>query len=334
MSPPVVVVGGGIAGLACARHLSEAGVEPRVLDRGRTVGGRMALRSLHGRVVDTGASYFTVSDQRFAVVVDDWQQRGLAHPWTDTFDVVSGAVFTDPKSGGMRWGAPGGLRRLVEDLAAPVVVQRETVQSVHRTPDGLWSVDGAPARAVVLAMPDPQALRLLGPDLDEARARLDVTYEPVLALSAGWAEHAWRHAGADRAGAFDAAFVNDHDTLSWIADDGRRRGDGAPVLVAHSTPAVAERYLERPEDAGPAMLGALTSVMGIDTDPLWTDVHRWTYAKPVGGRQADHWHSGDGLGLCGDAWSGKPRVESAYCSGIAMAQRLLTSGVLDQPSAR
>ena len=38
----VIVVGAGIAGLACARELVDAGVRSRVLERGRVVGGRLA----------------------------------------------------------------------------------------------------------------------------------------------------------------------------------------------------------------------------------------------------------------------------------------------------
>jgi len=288
----------------------------------------MGVTAVEGRVVDTGASYFTVGDDRFAAVVADWERRGLARAWTDTFDVIRGSTFVEPTSGRMRWAAPGGLRALVEDLADGVPVHHSTVQRVDRAGDGSWSVDGLRARAVVLAMPDPQARRLLGADLAAPRHELDMRYDPVLALCAGWAEHGWREAGAGSTGAFEGAFVNDHETMAWIADDGRRRGDGAPVLVAHSTPAVAAAYLQEPEAAGPAMLDALTSTMDIGAAPEWSRVHRWSFAKPSGGRDADHWHSGDGLGLCGDAWSPKPRVEAAYCSGVAMAQALLTTDVL------
>src|SRR3954451_11556174 len=89
---PVVVVGAGIAGTACARALRAAGVPVRVLDRGRRVGGRMALRRerIDGveHVVDIGASYFTVSDPAFAALADDWRRRGLAREWTDTLTVL------------------------------------------------------------------------------------------------------------------------------------------------------------------------------------------------------------------------------------------------------
>ncbi|HEX4940955.1 MAG TPA: FAD-dependent oxidoreductase, partial [Actinomycetota bacterium] len=42
MNPRVVVVGGGIAGLATAFRLQRAGVEPVVLERAGTVGGIIA----------------------------------------------------------------------------------------------------------------------------------------------------------------------------------------------------------------------------------------------------------------------------------------------------
>ena len=49
----------------------------------------MASRRVDGRAVDIGASYFTVSDPEFEPVVTDWQQRGLARPWTDTFHATT-----------------------------------------------------------------------------------------------------------------------------------------------------------------------------------------------------------------------------------------------------
>jgi predicted NAD/FAD-dependent oxidoreductase len=100
-----VVVGGGISGIACARELAAAGVPVRVLDRGRRVGGRMAVRTVDGHAVDTGASYFTVSDPSLCGGVDDWQRRGLARPWTDTFAVAGPRASGRPRPA--RCGGPG-----------------------------------------------------------------------------------------------------------------------------------------------------------------------------------------------------------------------------------
>lgn len=316
---PVVVVGGGISGVACARVLADAGVEVTVLDRGRRLGGRMAVRTVDGHPVDTGASYFTVSDDRFGAVVRDWQTRGLAREWTDTFDVFDGSApgqRGEPKQGSMRWASPGGLRSLVEDLADGLVKDHVAVEAVTRDEHtGILSVDGRHAAAVVLAMPDPQARRLLDASFD-SRVELVDEYVPTMALLAGWERRSWGDG-------FDGAFVNGDPHLTWVADDGARRGDGAPVLVAHATEGLAAAHLAEPAGAEPAMLGALTGLLGIREAPTWSRVHRWSLAHPAGTRDRTHHLGDDGIGLCGDSWASKPRVEAAWLSGTELGGSLV-----------
>ncbi len=295
--------------MAAAQALRAAGHDVVILDRGRVIGGRLASRRTDGRPVDIGASYFTVSDPRFEAVVEDWRSRGLARPWTDTFAVAAAGTLSD-KPGPMRWAAPRGLRSLVEDLATGLEVQRRTVERVRPGLD----VDGLDAAAVILAMPDPQARRLLDPAYAAEIAALDDPFDPVLALTARWVSRTW----AD----VDGVFVSDHPLISWVADDGRRRGDDAPVLVAHSTPGFAAAHLDDADRTAPALARAVRDVLGIDTDPVSTHVHRWTFAKPTGTRSEPYWLSAALVGLCGDAWSDKPRVESAYLSGRALGAEL------------
>lgn len=310
------MVGAGISGVACARVLADAGVPVVVVDRGRRIGGRMASRRLAERPVDTGAQYFTVTDDRFAAVVADWQAAGLAHPWTDSFSVIApdGRRTT---SGPVRWGSPGGLRSLVEALADGLDLEEGEVTRVATAGDAL-SVDDRPARAVVLAMPDAQAARLLSPDLEADAAALTREWEPILALTAWWPERTW-----DGDGRFHGAFVNDDPVLSWVADDGRRRGDDAPVLVAHSTPAFAAPHVPDPQAALPAMTDALRRVLGLTSEPTGTHLQRWSMAKPTGSREAPFHLSDRLLGVCGDGWGEVPKVEGAFLSGTALGLALL-----------
>ncbi len=53
---PVLVVGGGISGVAAALEVQRAGLSVTVVDRGRRLGGRMASGTTKGRPVDIGAS--------------------------------------------------------------------------------------------------------------------------------------------------------------------------------------------------------------------------------------------------------------------------------------
>jgi renalase len=310
-SSPVTVVGAGIAGTACARALAGAGVPVRVLDRGRQPGGRMASRTLSGRAVDLGASYLTAhGGSPFAAVVDDWVARGLARPWTDTFAVAGPDGLRSTTTGPVRYAAPAGLRSLVADLATGLDVESgRTVAAVGPGP----RVDGEDAPAVVLAMPDPQARRLL--DADTAGRLLDDRpWEPSLAVVLGWSERRWP---ADLHG----AFVHDDPAVTWVADDGDRRGDGAPVLVAHTTAELAAAHLEDPDAAAGPVAAAVGRALGIDLPPAWTAVHRWTYARPAEPRE-EPFGLADGIGVCGDGWSAPSRVESAWTSGHLLGTAL------------
>jgi renalase len=307
----VVVVGGGIAGVACAVELATAGVAVRVVDRARTVGGRMASKRIDGRPVDLGAAYFTVRDPEFAQVVARWRTTGLARPWTSEMTVFGGSGERTRASGPVRWAASAGLRSLVAALAEGLPV--ELGHRVERVGPGP-TVDGSPADAVVLAMPDPQARRLVD-DRSPAAALLDGReWRPVISVAAGWARREWPP--------MTAAFVNDHSVISLVADDGARRGDGAPVLVAHSVSAVARRYDSCPDDAVAPVLDAVRRLLGLRSDPVWTHAHRWRYAAPADDRDRSFHLGDDGIGLAGDGW-GSPRIETAWRSGTDLARTLV-----------
>jgi predicted NAD/FAD-dependent oxidoreductase len=308
---PVIVVGAGIAGVACARELTARGVPVQLRDRSYVPGGRMASRTLGGRRVDLGASYLTCRTPDFQQVVDSWRERGLVHRWTDRFAVRDARGWGESSVGPVRYGAAGGLRTLVEDLATGLdTLTRTEVSDVGPGP----TVDGEPAAAVVLAMPDPQASDVLAEELtEEVAAVRERESTPALALAAGWPRQEWPDV--------DGVFVNDDPVLAWVADDGRRRGDGAPVLVAHTTPEFAAPHLDRPQAAAELVLAGLVRVMEIDSRPDWIHLHRWSLARPADPHD-EPYHLGDALvGLCGDGW-GSPRVETAWASGRALGRAL------------
>jgi predicted NAD/FAD-dependent oxidoreductase len=317
----IAVLGAGIAGVACARVLADAGHDVTILDRGRTPGGRMASRRLRdtdtrfdGRIVDYGASYFTSRGEGFSAVVERWEASGLARAWTDTFHVYEPGGIIGVRTGPLRYAAPEGLRSLVEDLAAdlPPIRQESEVTSLTRTADG-FLVDGDTFDRVAVCMPIPQAQRfipgeLLPPDTP--------TWEPVIAVTMVFDERTWLD--------IDGVFVNDDPVLTWIADDGRRRGDDAPVLVAHVNPVLAAAHLEDPSGVGPLAVATTRQVLGVDELPDWVWAHRWSLARPMEARAEDCWvHPDTPIGFAGDAWAGRPRVESAWHSGTALGHALI-----------
>jgi predicted NAD/FAD-dependent oxidoreductase len=285
----VVVVGAGIAGLACARELVGAGVPARVVERAARVGGRLASEFLDGRWVDTGAAYLTADDPAFLGRLQTWRIDGLARPWTDTFRGQHGPAT-------LRWAAPGGLRSLAVDLAKGLDITLNTV--ISELPDGA---------AVVLAMPGAEALKIAG-----LTASSEQAWSPAITAVLAYGERFWVD--------FRGMFVNDHPVLATICDDGDRRGDHAPVLVAHSTAAFAREHAG--DDPRDEMAKAVGEVLGIAAAPASVTIRHWPYAqpRPVHGQFAREGN----VYLCGDAF-GRPRVQTAWLSGRAVARDILQS---------
>jgi len=339
----LVVVGAGVSGVSAAAAAVAAGATVTLLDQGRQPGGRLGLRRLpDGRPVDTGAAYLTARSDHFRAHVDDWRRVGVIAEWTDTIDVVDGDGWHRGVPGPMRWAAPAGLRGLVEHDVATLVersgVVAEQTRVVAVLPDATgvnvvaapWPTapapDSAPATSpipageppqvtyradgVILAMPGPQARRLgpaPGPD-----------YEPVISVWAGYAHREWR--------AFAAAFINDHPILGFLADDGSRRGDGAAVLVAHTTADFAAAHLDDPDGAHGPVLAAVAEVTGWGGEPSVSGVMRWGMARPIATETAPFGWCGDRVAVCGDSWhvaaGERSRVESAWLSGRAAGSAL------------
>ncbi|MEU8777294.1 NAD(P)/FAD-dependent oxidoreductase [Streptomyces sp. NPDC048606] len=111
----VLVVGAGVAGLACARDLAAAGVGVRVVEASDAVGGRIRSDRVEGFVVDRG---FQVFNTAYPQVRRRLDLKGLRlRPFTPGFSVHTPAGrlgFTDPTR------RPGALPELLSGrLAGP-----------------------------------------------------------------------------------------------------------------------------------------------------------------------------------------------------------------------
>ncbi len=318
--PGPLVVGGGIAGIACAAALADAGLPVLLRERDPHLGGRLASVSLQGtgtaldgRAVDVGASYLTAREPAFRAVVDDLVGCGVLRPWTDTFHVADPDGLTGVATGPMRYAAPDGLGSVVPALGehVPGLTLRLSSPVTHVRADGrAIVVDDAPSGPVALCVPAPVAAALC-PDVPTDA----VAWEPVVTVILVFGARTWPE--------LDGVFVNQDAAVTWIADDGRRRGDGAPVLVASTHPVLSARHLEAPAAVVPAVVAAVRRVLGIDAMPDWVDAIGWRFAKPTAARPDLCWlATGVPLGQAGDTWADGPRVESAWLSGRALGAAL------------
>lgn len=329
MNPPLhyAVVGAGIAGLSCARALADAGVQVTVFDKSRGPAGRMSTRRGEGWACDHGAQYFTARDPLFQAELARWQSAGVAARWQPRLAVFDadgrrpGGSEAARCVGTPRMTAPA--RLLADGLSVRV---QTTVSALHGYEHG-WELAtterGVLAEAfdgVLLALPAPQSLPLLQPVSPAlaavaAGARMQgcwalmLRFETPLALD------------------FDAAFVN-HGPLRWIARDTSKPGrEGLETWTLHASAAWSEAHIEDgPDQIAAALVAAFCELGG--AAPLAWAAHRWRYAITESAVEgACVWHGAAGLGLCGD-WLNGGRVEGAWLSGRALAQRVL-AGVRD-----
>lgn len=309
----ILVIGAGLAGLACARELAATGVSVIVLDKGRGPGGRMAARRVEiaGETVsfDHGAQYFTARDPAFIATVEDWAAAGVAARW--------------PAAGTDAWVGVPGMNAPIRELARALDV-RWGVRAERLVRDGAsWRVetDSAvfTAARVMVAVPAEQAAVLLAdaaPDLSALAA--SVTSTPCWAVMAGFAAPL---GGPD-------TFRSDTAPVSWAARNSAKPGRAAPeAWVIHASPQRSRELVDHLKEAVAQILLAdfFATSSRAPVAPVHCDAHRWLYALPqaLGGEGA-RFDAALGIGIAGD-WLHSPRVEGAFLSGRTLATQVLAA---------
>ncbi len=328
----VAVIGAGLAGLTCARTLADHNVSVTVFDKSRGVGGRCATRRDGPWQFDHGAQYFTSRDARLAPLIANWQQCGVIAAWQGALAVREQGVWTAAKTGVRRWVAQPGMSALGRHLADGLDVQLDTTVTHVQREGRQWRLvadtgaDLGVFDTVLTCVPSPQAISLLAPVAPDlaalaASAIMHPTWATMLVL------------GERPDFAYDAAFLNDDATLSWIARNASKPARGADeTWVLHATRAWTATHLE---DDAPTVAAAMTEafarVIGTAVIPVHSVAHRWRYALPDPvASDAALYDPARGIGAAGD-WCGGPRVEGALLSGIALAGRVLTHAHVAAP---
>ncbi len=317
----IAIVGAGMAGLSCATKLVAAGHGVRVFDKGRGPGGRMAARraEIDGASVsfDHGAQYFTARDPAFLAAVEAWQQAGAAAQWAG-----AGRAASDPAWVGTP-GMNGPIRAMSDALcqnAAEVLWERR-VERLTRDAD-LWRIEtdagSYTAQTVLVAIPAEQAYDLLVDVMPQfASVAGSVVSEPCWAVMAAFSQRLPIEKDGLRDG--DAA-------ISWAARNSAKPGRvGDECWVLHASAARSRAIIDLPKEEAAAVLLADFFVQAgiVPINPIHLAAHRWLYAMPaaIDGEPA-RYDADLRIGMAGD-FLHSPRVEGAWLSGAALAQRVL-----------
>ena len=307
----IAIVGAGLAGLACATALVQAGQRVSLFDKARGPGGRMSTRriqTVQGMVAfDHGAQYFTARDPAFQDQLQQWAAVGLVAPW--------------PAAGEGAWVGVPTMNSPLKHLADAVEARwcaRVDALSRYGT---RWRLVGDPLDDetydhVLVALPAEQAAALLAPvDAEMAMRAVHTPSAPCWTVMV----------------AFPCALPIIEDTLrdpmvvGWAARNSAKPGRAGPESwVLQATPDWSLAHLEdQPTKVLDALLRAFSERAGITLPPpLVATTHRWRYARSGAEGTGALWNPRLGVGACGD-WLLGPRVECAWLSGTRLAAAVL-----------
>lgn len=336
------VIGAGIAGIACARTLVQAGHRVTVFEKSHNAGGRMSTRSTPFGSFDHGTQYFTVRDGRFARALEtapDFIKAWSANT-VRVLDAHGQVTAASLPARELHLVAAPGMNDLVRHWAQPLLVntfangqielatqvtriERDVLNTKHWQLHTNGEADSQHVYsgfdAVLLAIPSVQAYTLLqnSKQADKMVTAIGkVKVAPCWTLMVAFPQAVQAHIGPQWNAARSA-----HHRIAWLARESSKPGRSAVERwTVQASPAWSEEHLEDSEERVLAkLLKAFSEVTGIRAEPAHADVHLWRYAqttKPLG--KSHLWDAKAGIGVCGD-WCLGHRVEDGFISGLELA---------------
>lgn len=325
MDTDVIVIGAGLSGLIAAQQIEAASKKVIVLDKGKSVGGRLATRRIQNGLADHGAQFFTVRTAEFQKHVDEWLEDDLVSIWG--YGWSDGSLKRTAGDGHPRYIAKKGMNALAKALATSLkdVQTNTTVESIDWL-DGSWRLRDSngrklTSRALILTPPVPQSVELLVtvPLEESDKQALDrIQYGPCLAgLFVVDGEVNLPEPGA----------IQDFSKpIYWIADN-RAKGisPNETIITLHAEDRYSRQHYNTPDSELIAMMSeSLQQYMGKGASIRDVQIKRWRYSIPLTTHPQDILKAeGFPLIFAGDAFGGRGRVEGAYLSGLAAGKAVI-----------
>lgn len=325
----VLVVGAGLSGTSCARAFFDAGVDVTVIDKGKTVGGRVASRRVGESAFSHGAPRLHGSALRFGRWLALLESDGLV-----TRDDDSSARAKRPLT--------HAIKRLLAPLQERVRCDVRAVE-IQKTATG-WTVTDANGRTyecerLVVSAPAPQAAALVGTSIrdgvspiDEAAlARLaSVTYAQRLVAMALCET---TEGASEPMVGFDREIAGDELVSRIVVEAVEREGRAMMALTVHASDAYTAQRYDEGED-GPwaeALIERARSIIGAGS-VVARSQKRWRFSRVrevsanVDGRAFVALDRDETLFAIGDGVHRSERgfdAEAAWESGAALASWLM-----------
>ena len=317
----VLIVGAGLAGLMAATTLRERGYTVFLIDRGRSVGGRLATRRVgDGGLADHGAQFFTVRSATLQRYVDRWLAQDLVYIWGTGWS--DGSVKRTAGDGNPRYVVRGGMNQLAKHLARDLdIAVDRLVTSVRQTATG-WELadsDGKSyvGRGLIVTPPMPETLDLL-------------TTSGVIIHADDFAELQRIRFGPCLCGIHEidgelelpepGAVQNFQSDVYWVADNHAKGISKTRIVTSHANAKFSRQNWDASEaDIVLELESAVLPFLKEGARIVNTQLKKWRYSVPLTTYAHECLLAKDlpSLVFAGDAFGGRGRVEGAFMSGVA-----------------
>ncbi len=345
-APRIAVIGGGIAGLTCARELVLRGCEPVVFEASGRLGGRCSSRSTRVGLFDDGAQCITGATRLAAYALQRPGELAALHPWTvaATPAEEDRAVKvwkkdeeeTDVTRTLKLLGAVGvpSMAGLAEALGGTLDVRMNTPILQAQRQGSRWALS-TPAgpvdedfQALVLAVPAPLALplALASPELSQALRAVRYRSRWVLLL------------GSERPVALPAYREFQGSPIERVAAMHSKPGRSASghqrwFIEADERWSLQHEHVDA-ETVADLLLDIFRAHAGRQVSPILLQAQQWRHAfVQTPATTPSHseclWDDAMRLGVCGDSVVAS-QVDRVHRSGVDMA-RTVAEGLAARP---
>ncbi|MCW8849649.1 MAG: FAD-dependent oxidoreductase [Melioribacteraceae bacterium] len=328
----VIIVGAGITGIAAGNYLNENGLNIKLLDKGKAIGGRLATRKIVTQnqhiKVDYGCKYIEANSFEFSQAVVGLIKNNTVKKWK----IVNQNSLLNEIEKNIRFIGKQSMRQIALELSQNLSISNGIkITKIYREA-GIWNLIDEDdnlyfSEAILLTMPVPQILELL--------KNSDITIVPVKRDGLEKVEYARSIAAIltleTSSTLTDEGGVKlENSAISFVTDNNLKGVNEGPttITVEMSNDFSVKNWDKTEEEIANNIIEESSDFL--NSKVINYQIHKWKYSTPIKiyPKKYEYIIEPGPIYFAGDAFLGN-NVESAYLSGLnaakSMAQILLPS---------
>ncbi len=328
------IIGASISGLIAGKRLADAGHDVTIIEKSRSIGGRLSTVNMDELNLDFGLTHFEADTETFSAFVDEYQTEGILKEWTDEFALYDGTEMydIDPNDDPQpKYVGTNGIQDIPRNLGRWVDIKSQeqagglTYIGPDRTKKRAWMINLTDISvfecdAVILATPAVEAYGILQTVQNKTATRRiiryidEVLYDSSISLAATYDHEVPGWDGIEC----------EHSSVRWISNESTKQEAEKAGLVIQSTHEFFRKHARTDDEkAKELLLEEVSDIVGPWVHQTKsTYLHRWKYfnaRNPIDEYFMELEMEEAPLALIGDYLGGNT-LENAFVSGYNLAE--------------